>query len=485
MRTSPLRRTTLALLACALVSPVHGADPAAPSTLEQRIAGIMGPILADGRVLRTLETLTNDHPHRMTGTDGHAAAVEWAAQQLRDAGVRDVRLEPFTLANRWRPRAASATMLGAKPYTLHVASVPWSPSTPAEGIEAELVMLTPDDMKDAARLGERVRGRIVLASPRAVLAEMDCIGDDVVARFHRELAAAGARAVLFGSMQPNNVVKTVALLAPAAGAVVGLPAASVGMEDALMLRRLAMNGSVRVALLLDNEVGGPIEVHNVIATLPGREHDGEWVLAGAHLDAWPVGSAANDNGVGVSAVIETARALANADAPLRRTVRFALWAGEEQGVLGSSAFVRAHAAELDGLALAINHDHGAAKPKGWAIPGRADLAASFAAAGNPVFLRFGATTIDTTAPASSDTVSFVLAGVPALDLAADVPQRFAARRDAAAVEVALTASSQLGCLAAGTRASSDAAGARASGVGERLEYYRDGKTITLHVRVDE
>jgi carboxypeptidase Q len=452
---------------------------------RERATRVMGVVAAEGRVMRTVEALTGTHPARMTGSAEYDAAARWAAQQLRDAGLTDVRLEPFTLPARWSPRVARATLRAPRVQSLTLAAIPWSPSTPEGGIEAELVVLSPAELADFALIDARVQGRIVLASPRAVLAAAG-MGDGVlrVAELHRVLAAQGARALLWNSAQPNNVVKTMGLLLVGNGQVEGLPAASVGMEDMLMLRGLAARGPVRLALTLEHEIGGSATVHNVIGELPGSARGDEWVLAHAHLDAWPLGSGANDNGVGVAAVIETARALAAAGAKPRRTVRFALWGGEEQGFLGSLAFVRAHAAAMPQLTLALNYDAGAGKPKGWTFPGRKDLADAFGAAGNELFARFGATNADTVFECHADTVSFVLAGVPALDvmpdmthyfdthhlpsdtldkldplhvagnaalfaaataLAADTPRRFAPHRDRAAVDAWLAAEKQTGC----------------------------------------
>jgi carboxypeptidase Q len=488
-------------MGCWLASGAAIAAEAVPSP-QQRATAVLGTVASEGRVLRTLEALTTAHPARMTGTEEYEAAAHWAAQQLRDAGLRDVRLERFTVPHRWSSRKASASLRAPRSRTLAVESVPWSPSTPAGGIEAGLVVLTPAQLADFGQIGEEVRGRIVLASPRLVLAGAS-IGDGVlrVAQLHRRLASQGALALLWNSAQPNNVIKTLALVMVGAGRVEGLPAASLGMEDMLMLRGLAAQGPVRLRLTLDNEIGGAVQVANVIGELPGRARDGEWVLAGAHLDAWPRGSGANDNGVGVAAVIETARALAHDGVRPKRTVRFALWGGEEQGFLGSLAYVRAHAAELPDLVLALNYDAGAGKPQGWAFPGRQDLADAFAAAGGDVFARFGASGSDAKFECHADTVSFVLAGVPALDLmpdmthyfdthhlpsdtfekldplhvasnaalfaaatalAAESPERLAPHRDAAEVRTWLEAEKQLGC-GAWTEASRDrAAAAQAS-----------------------
>ena len=99
-------------------------------------------------------------------------------------------------------------------------------------------------------------------------------------------------------------------------------------------------------------------MNNVIAEIPGRERPGEWIIIGAHLDSWDYGTGAQDNGSGCAQVLEAARAIASMGAP-RRSIRFALWGGEEEGLLGSAAYVRAHKSELEKCVAALNTDNGA------------------------------------------------------------------------------------------------------------------------------
>lgn len=411
------------VLGCVVTEPATSAPPTS-DVLAARAS--LGAVVAEGRVMSTLRELTDLHPQRMTGTDGYSAAVAWAEAQLRSAGATRVWREPFTLPNRWAPRAARAELRAPRAEALHVASIPWSTPTPQGGIDAEVVVLAPAQHAGAEPIDPAVRGRIVIASVRQVFTDpaRSADGRQRLRALHHALEQAGARAILWGTSQPNNVVKTVALLSVGAGTVEGLPSAAMGMEDMLMLRRLLERGPVRLHLELDNEVGGPLQVDTVFGEIAGRE-PGEWVLVGAHLDAWPAASGANDNGIGVAAVIETLRALAAAPERPRRTVRFALWGGEEQGMLGSSAYVAAHADELPSLALAINYDHGAGKPKGWNTPGRSDAAGALAPAFRALFEPYGAIEIASAFACNVDSAPFVLAGVPTLELAPDQTDYFA------------------------------------------------------------
>ena len=125
--------------------------------------------------------------------------------------------------------------------------------------------------------------------------------------------------------------------------------------------------------LINRITPGAATVNNVIADLPGRDRPDEWVIVGAHLDSWDFGTGAQDNATGVAMVLEAARAIAALGQPPRRSIRFALWGGEEQGQLGSTAYALAHASDLVRVVASLNTDAGTGRVIGWTAPGRADL----------------------------------------------------------------------------------------------------------------
>ncbi len=117
----------------------------------------------------------------------------------------------------------------------------------------------------------------------------------------------------------------------------------------------------------------PVQAHNVIAELRGSEKPEEVVVLGAHLDSWDLGTGTTDNGTGVTAVMEAFRALAAQPVKPKRTIRVVLFSGEEQGLYGSKAYVKAHAAELAQHQAVLIEDSGTAPIKGWNLQGRQDL----------------------------------------------------------------------------------------------------------------
>jgi carboxypeptidase Q len=115
-----------------------------------------------------------------------------------------------------------------------------------------------------------------------------------------------------------------------------LPQAHVGMKDSELIRRDLEKGPVIIQFEIHNITSGPMQVNNVVAEIRGSEKPEEWILIGAHFDSWDFGTGAQDNGTGSASVLEIARAMAALGKAPKRTIRFALWVGEEEGILGAS-----------------------------------------------------------------------------------------------------------------------------------------------------
>jgi Zn-dependent M28 family amino/carboxypeptidase len=152
-----------------------------------------------------------------------------------------------------------------------------------------------------------------------------------------------------------------------------VPTAVISREHAERLTRLAEKGEVRVQVAMTNKTAASYESKNVIAEIRGREKPDEIVLVGAHLDSWDLGTGAEDNGVNVAMVIDLARAFHDLGIVPRRTLRFALFTGEEQGMLGSEAYVARHRNELDKFAGVVVFDTGSGRLTGFYLNGRDEL----------------------------------------------------------------------------------------------------------------
>jgi Zn-dependent M28 family amino/carboxypeptidase len=194
-----------------------------------------------------------------------------------------------------------------------------------------------------------------------------------------------------------------------------IPQAVVAREDALRLSRtvLAYPGKIRARFFMPNKIGPPIEQENVVAEIRGYEKPDESVILGAHLDSWDLGTGALDNGCNAALVIEAARALKATGLRPRRTIRFTLFSGEEQGLLGSWAYVKTHRAELDKIRAVIIFDSGVGRVTGYSLGGRADIAPAIREVLKPLD-SWEVTRHTTDAQTGSDHFDFLIEGLPTL-----------------------------------------------------------------------
>src|SRR6185436_1838401 len=125
---------------------------------------------------------------------------------------------------------------------------------------------------------------------------------------------------------------------------------------------------------IDVQSGGPFESANVVGEVRGAEKPDEFVVVGAHLDSWDLGTGALDNGCNVALVIDLARQFKTLGLRPKRTVRFVLWNGEEQGMFGSWGYTKAHQAEMDRHVMAASFDIGSGRIRGFFTGGRAEVA---------------------------------------------------------------------------------------------------------------
>ena len=413
-------KTLPVLILLAAVAPgARGAALTIAPDAAANIRTVVGDVYANGRCFEFLEALSDDLGPRLTGTDNYERSVRWAVDTFHAIGIADVRLEAVQLPHGWQRGTARAQLLGGAPRALHVAAFGWSPPTPKNGVRAPIVVLA--DTTDAAVTAAKVRGAVVLIDRTALVGPV-VFHHGTVEEWQRERRAetlyarlrdAGARAVLVYAKTANQVLRTGD---PAdGGEALPLPIAYLGNEDALLLRRQLARGGAEVELVLDTSLTGPITVHNVVAELHGRERSDEVVMLGAHLDSWDFATGAQDNGSGVAQVIEAARAIAALGTAPRRSVRFALWASEEQGLNGSLGYVRAHGSEMRHVVAYLNTDTGAGRPRGWLVGGSATITPTLAPLAAPL-TRLGGSTVTEDVSFDTDSGGFLLAGVPAFNL---------------------------------------------------------------------
>jgi hypothetical protein len=367
--------------------------------------------------METLEALADSIGPRVTGSPAYNRAADWGAAQFRAAGLTNVHFETFTIPNGWQRGPSQAHLIAPVDRVLHVEPVGWSPSTPGE-VRAPVTLLS-DLSATAIQKNPQIRDHIVLLD----VERLQSLANDYTPALMTALpllAKQGALAVLFPNGVPNNVLGDSADIGIGNARVLPLPCAEIGMEDNGLLRRLLIKGEVQLTLRVDTQLTGPLEIRNVIGELPGREtsgpNAGQWVLLGAHLDSWDLGTGAQDNGSGTAMVIETARALHALGQPPRRTIRFALWGGEEPGLMGSTAYVAAHRnTDLAKCVMVVNTDDGAGHPWGWKLHGRTDVRDAMQPISNALLRDYGAANLTTDFSYDTDHGPFLLEGIPVLD----------------------------------------------------------------------
>jgi carboxypeptidase Q len=164
---------------------------------------------------------------------------------------------------------------------------------------------------------------------------------------------------------------------------------------------------------MPNRVNGPVTAENVVAEIRGREKPDEFVVLGAHLDSWDLGTGALDNGCNSALVIDAARTIHASGTIPRRSIRFILFTGEEEGLLGSAAYAHDHRAELDRMIAAVVFDSGMGKVTGYSVGGRKDTVAAVRDALEPV-ARLGVKDFTTDVSMDTDNFDFLIEGVPTL-----------------------------------------------------------------------
>lgn len=421
------KRLLLALLLCAipagpllflrLDSRVQAAtDGAATSSTETDPARLISAVLGPSPLEENLRQLTDGIGGRVPGTEANRKGVAWGVEAFRAAGVDEVHTENFTMPVAWAEGKTRLEVLSPQPISVRVVSMAWSMPTPEGGIEARLLDLGEGGDDEFARAGSAAKGALLLVHTAVLHTWADLFTEyDNAPPVIERSRKAGAAAILWMSTREHGLLYR--HMHSEHGQLNTIPEVMLNREDALRLARsLAAGREVRARLDMPNRTGGPMQVENVVAEIRGADQAGEVVMIGAHLDSWELGSGALDNGCDAALVIEVARAIRAAGLHPRRTLRFALWNGEEEGLLGSWAYTWAHReSDLDHIVAYLNFDGGVGRFTGYATGGRTEDLPALREILKPVESWGGnAHTADTAG--GSDHVDFLLQGVPTLDL---------------------------------------------------------------------
>ncbi len=330
-----------------------------------------GQLMLAGNAYEYDRVLADDIGPRLTGSPNYVKAADWALSEFKSMGLSNAHRESWEISATWEPETwATARILSPHPQRLHLESDGWSPSTPAGGVRGNVYRLSALSSDVVKAEAAKIKDAVVLVDGDTMKAGGPLLwgkATDTVAL----IASEGARAILLG-IGATNDVPSMAGLSGNNGSLAPLPVGNVGSEDSLLLRRLLDRGPVEVEFSFTNRIREHAKINNVVAEIPGSDSSGEFVLIGGHLDSWQLGTGAEDNGTGAASVLAVAEAVKASGVQPRRTMRFVVFGGEEEGLLGSIHYVQQHAGELGKCAGVFITDTGSEPPKGWYTFGRDD-----------------------------------------------------------------------------------------------------------------
>lgn len=428
----------------------------------------------NSQILRTMHYLTDVYGPRLTGSPNHKAAAEWAIKQMTEWGLTNGHLEPWDFGHPgWLNRRFSGHILSPVRDALVGEVLAWTPSTKGTVI-AEAVQIdpprtpTPAEMDDwIARTKPKIKGKIVLAGRHTfVPVTLDPPAtrrpDDQVRRQYDPDAPPGeGRGRGRGQPEPDpsrltaNAVSQrvdemlVAALVPVrindAGRENGqirafqnrtydpskvVPTVVLRNEDYGRISRILADGTpVRLEFTIVNRTYPEGKTsYNAVAEIPGGDKNDEVVMLGGHLDSWHSATGATDNAIGCATMMEAARILKAIGVQPRRTIRVALWGGEEQGLLGSKAYVKQHFGtfeqpkpEFATFAGYFNVDSGTGRIRGASVFGPPEAATILRQALAPFedLGVVGAIATNSRRSGGTDSTSFNEAGLPGIGLGQD------------------------------------------------------------------
>jgi carboxypeptidase Q len=357
-----------------------------------------------------LRQLTDMVGGRVPGTPAFTAAVQWSIAGFKAAGADSVHTEEFTIAQSWAEGATQVEVVSPTKFHVLAHSLAWTPPlSPTTARVIDVGMGKPEDFTQAGDIS----GAIVLAHS-VVLKTWDDLFDEYFrapAIIDRALKGK-ALAIAFESSREHDILYR--HINVSNGKIDVIPQVLLAREDAERISRLLAHGSpVKISLSMPNRVGPTITTRNVIAEIKGNELPNEIVMLGAHLDSWELGTGALDNGCNAALVVDALRAIKASGIRPRRTIRFALYSGEEEGLLGSWAYVRAHQNELDSIVAELVLDEGSGPVTGFSTGGRKDIDAAVAPMLQP-FAQWNAAELTNDAMTGTDHYDFMIEGVPTL-----------------------------------------------------------------------
>jgi carboxypeptidase Q len=466
--TNVIMRNLLLTAPLLLLSPMLATAQPTEKVDLNVIHRIKEEAFARSKVMDHMFYMTDVNGPRLTDSKGHRMAAEWAAQRLKDYGLSNVHLEkwgPFGKA--WNLEFYSGHMIAPQYQSLIAYPVAWTPGT--DGVlTGDPILVTPQTQAELDAFKGKLAGKIVLISPKR---ELQMVTNPLGVRYSdaelNDITTAQIQLPGFGGRGGRGGGRggrggADATGAPSAQAIQTFlkaekPALVIQVSnlgdggtlfgggqsrdatDNLPTVVMAAEHYNRIARLLEHQLPVKLQFEikasfdespdsfNVIAELPGNAKKDEVVMVGGHFDSWHYGTGATDNAAGSAIAMEVMRVLKTLDLKLDRTVRLALWSGEEQGLLGSRAYVKEHFAdpatmkttsEHEKFAGYFNVDNGTGKIRGIYLQGNEMCGPIFEQWLKP-FKDLGANTVTIRNTGGTDHQSFDGVGLPGFQFIQD------------------------------------------------------------------
>ena len=451
-----------------------GALPALAQEAADVNAQIRKEAAEHSQIMRTMHFFTDLYGPRLTGSPNHKAAAEWAVKQLTAWGLANAHLEAWDFGHPgWLNERLTAHLVAPVKDALVCEVLAWTPSTNGTVTAQAYQMIVPEKPTQdeltayLATQKNRVKGKIVLAGkhqfvkvtiepePRrlddkAARERFDpnapprqrqpqpqdptkLTGRQIDEQLDRFLIENGALIRVNDAGMDHGEVR--AFNNRTFDLTKALPTVVMRNEDYGRISRILADGTpVALEFNIVNHVYPEGKTsYNVVAELPGTDKRDEILMLGGHLDSWHAATGATDNAIGCAVMMEALRILKAIGVKPRRTIRVALWSGEEQGLLGSLAYVKAHfgsfeepTPEFNKLVAYLNIDSGTGRARGASVFGPAEAAtvvrealAPFADLGVA-----GAIPSKSRALGGSDNTSFSQAGLPGIGMGQDPIEYF-------------------------------------------------------------
>lgn len=425
-----------------IVPAQQPASPATQASVPQRAEqvprndALVRQMIDDGlhhsHVDADLEYMLDVIGPRLTGSAAMQRAVDWTQQKFREYGLSNVHAEPWDFGKGWTRGPATMRMLAPQQRELLGVSWAWSPGTngPAAGDVILMDARSQDDFD--RRFKGKLKGAWVMLGPaqpitnadappptRADSARIDSISRANAPHNAEEQRYFGQRIYAVEAEHPLGIIRDGAkqfglfTMSGSPAAISPVPQVVIAHEDYDQFERL-LRGSVPVrfqANVSNTFTHDDLKQYNTVAEIRGSEAPDQVVLVGAHLDSWDLATGGTDNGTGAIAVLEAARILAASGVHPKRTIRFVLFSGEEEGLFGSQAYVASHQRDLDNYQAVLVLDNGTGRITGMALQGHDDLHDMWTTMFQPVD-SLGPLAVRSGIKTGTDHLSFTRYGVP-------------------------------------------------------------------------